>query len=261
MAKQKNKSKKLSFADKALDNFKILLTTEGLLIDIQSIRDKWDIKIPIETPILEIIEPPPALFDEATNPAFKNIKDLVKFLIKKQKEETIAEREKRLERNRRMNEDRDYIMKKYDIPLIYLELLGGFISQGKLNVWLFRQNNPTGAHFVSYINGDDERVMAIRIYPETNLDDIRDEWDEIHAMREKILKEKNNKHTSYKNINKDLRAYQLSILGLKSSDIASIINMEHGGTWAYTDVNKALSKLKDKKDIEVLEALDPYWLR
>jgi hypothetical protein len=256
-----------NFAEKSCQNFKILLTKEGLLLDIQKFRDKWNIPVKFETPIKEEAEPPemepiPFEIPEFNFPKPENTKKVQEwsegFRLNKalealmQSEKQLPPVHKQAKEDKQQFREMIELMKKYSIDSIYFELFRGVIYTSTIFSHHFKKSNKTGACFSFMRDIDGNPCMGIRIFPETTTEDILAEWQEIELHRDKFLGYNLPKHPNRKNIDRDLRVVQLKYAGYKAEAIAKQINQEFLNEVGliYQEINKIvyeISKLHKKK--------------
>lgn len=253
------------FAEKAIQNFKLLLTNGNLLLDIQKYRDRWGVKVSLKTPVKEIpivlvpktrttSEVEQYLLDAGTDthtldfenpdfsiPPLKNIKEA----FEKERRSPPTEQEQ-IDKEARFNEI-DGMMKKYKIDSIFFDIFKIFVNEGVIDSRLFAKMNPTGAYFFTDTNVNGEPSMNIRIFPETTLEDIQVEWPNIEIGRDKFLGFNLRKQAKRKNLDRDLRIFHLKVAGMSSKEIARHINKEYPNKkhiLTYSSVDKIISQLK-----------------
>ncbi|EKD25198.1 MAG: hypothetical protein ACD_80C00106G0003, partial [uncultured bacterium (gcode 4)] len=220
------KQTKLSFADKALINFKILLTTEGLLIDIQKVRDKFGIQVPFDKPITDMVS------QELRAPEVTS-HVLYRMLVQD------------FEKKDAFQKEIDTLMETYDIPLLHLELFRIFVSSGEISSMVFSLLNETGASYFTSTNLDGNPFPAIMIHADTTIKDIQAEWRYIQEGRDRFFGISKKKQNERKNIDRDLRIYQLCRSGLTGKQIMNKINQEYPGkVIGDSQVYKILAELK-----------------
>lgn len=95
-----------------------------------------------------------------------------------------------------------------------------------------------------------ERFVAIKLYPETTLQDIIDYWPEIKERRNSMLNLKENiklRQDKRENLERDLYIFTLKKQKMKYDDIARIIRKDdrfNGKNIYYPDVSKIIQRMK-----------------
>ena len=90
-----------------------------------------------------------------------------------------------------------------------------------------------------------DEIIGLRIYPETTISDIQNQWRKIKREREKILGYNPEKQTKRKNLKRDFRIYQLKKRGLKGREIVKRINERFPAQpICYQDISKIIKRLK-----------------
>lgn len=265
------KNKPFQFSEKACDNFKRLLTKKGVLLDIVKLRKEWDIKI---NPKQIISDVPACILSQTTTPIpdhLKNVDNIDEYLKNNPEiindfinQDTIEETKKTFsimskytsQPDEEFIEDINQLMELYKIPLRYYELLYNFITTGKIHSELFKILDSDSHYFFSYTRPDGEEILAIRIYPETTIKDLEKEWSDIEFERNKYLKIEHKRQKRRKNIDRDLRSFQLQECGKKITKIPIQLKKEFKNSTliGYPDIpilNKRLKKgqIKNKKSI------------
>lgn len=225
------------FAIKAIQNFKILLTQDGLFSDIKKFREKWNIDLDISEKI-ETFMPVVKKIDE------KEFFDMITEKWEREKQHPITDLD--IEKREERFQDMDSLMAKYKINSLYLEIFKIFLNTNRLFLEQFKSFNPNGAYFFTTRDVDNEKIMAIRIYPETTTDDILAEWSEIEARRDQFLGFNLPKYSERKNIDRDLRIMQLKSLNKNSKEISYIIKEEFKSNQiiTYQDINQVIFRIK-----------------
>lgn len=101
----------------------------------------------------------------------------------------------------------------------------------------------------------DEKLVAIKLYPETTLKDVIDYWPDIERMRNILLELKpeleNKRQRKRDNLERDLLIYSLKKEGKTAKDITKVINDDErftGSKVSYQDVSKIVQRLKDEAE-------------
>ena len=153
--------------------------------------------------------------------------------------------------------DVQMIRGKYNLSEAYADLLHMFIKSENIgntynanSLWHLRP-------FQLYDEEakQDEKIVAIKLYPETTLKDIIDYWEDIEQHRNMLLELKsgyeNKRQTQRKNLKRDLYIFKLKKEGKKAIDITEIINKDErfmNQKISYQDVSKIVKRLKDEVD-------------
>lgn len=101
----------------------------------------------------------------------------------------------------------------------------------------------------------DEKLVALKLYPETTLKDIIDYWPDIERMRNMILELKpeieNKRQKKRDKLERDLIIYKLKKEGKTAKDITAFINADDRfvkSKVSYQDISKIIQRLKDEAD-------------
>lgn len=239
------------YAKKALQNFKILLTQDGLFADIQKFRNKWNIPVKIDQIITEVrfneVKTEVLDFEDFNNPSLTKL-FTEDFLEDFEREKQHPKTDDDIKREDEIFNDLDRLMNKYSVHTKYLEIFNSFIYTGQINIEFFESLHRNGSYFFETVDVNGDPMMAIAIFEETTIKDIQAEWAEIELYRDKFMGYNLPKFTERKNINRDLRIIQLKSSGYKPKDITAIVNREFKSNLTYYEINKVIYELKNIRE-------------
>ena len=91
-----------------------------------------------------------------------------------------------------------------------------------------------------------EEIMAIPVYPETSIEDIKKFWSLIIKARRKFYNHHNKRVIPRKNLERDIEIFKLKQKGLKSKDISvEIKKLYPGAKVYYHDISRIIKRLKN----------------
>lgn len=94
---------------------------------------------------------------------------------------------------------------------------------------------------------NNDNCIILKIYPDTTLKDIQENWPRIKKYKDKILNREVEKKVKIKNLDRDLEILKLKKEGKSSSEIISIINKDirfNKVILGYEDISKIIERLK-----------------
>lgn len=143
---------------------------------------------------------------------------------------------------------------KYNLSEAYEELLHMFIKSEKLGD-MYTANSLWHLRPFQIINPEnpDEKIVAIKLFPETTLTDIVDYWPDIEQHRNWLLELRegyeNKRQSRRKNLKRDIYIYNLKKEGKTAPQIRDIINVDERFSKqkiSYQDVSIIIKRLKDE---------------
>ena len=145
-----------------------------------------------------------------------------------------------------LHEDIKELRKKYNLPESYHYPLCLFVVYNDTNQ---EEKNKFYYSFPSLLfttkNNIDDQIIGLRIYSETTISEIQDQWQKIKQERKKLLGYNPEKQTRRKNLKRDYRIYQLKKRGLKNKEIVKKINQRFPSQpISYQDISKIIKRLK-----------------
>jgi len=147
--------------------------------------------------------------------------------------------------NKEFHNDGNELMKKYNLPESHGFMLDSFLISGNLNFVM-----DTGMWHLNpwVVSQNTDSCITLKIYPETTLKDIQNNWERIKKAKNKILNRGIIKTIRIKNIERDLEIFNLKRQGKKATEIARIINSDKRftkGIIAFQDVSRIIKRLKE----------------
>lgn len=107
-----------------------------------------------------------------------------------------------------------------------------------------------GADFkINDILREIDNCVAIRIYPETTLKDINQQWDEIAEQRDKLYEVSIERKVRLERLTRDLYIYELNKQGKTCSEIAKLVSDNERfkkQTVSFFEVSKIIIRLKQR---------------
>ncbi len=147
--------------------------------------------------------------------------------------------------NEDFHRDGDELIKKYNLPESHIFIFCSFLLNGHLNFILDTELwhlNP------GMISANRENCIMLKIYPETTLKDIQNNWARIKKSKDRILNKKINKVVRIKNLERDLEILKLKRQYKKANEIARIINSDKRFSKeliGFADVSRIIKRLKE----------------
>lgn len=140
------------------------------------------------------------------------------------------------------------IRKKYNLSAIYQDGLITYLYENKIYPldreigWKYRPIEIKNPH------NKKEKIIAIPLYPESNITDIKKYWKDISKTKNRFYSElkktKNQKIVTRKNHKRDLEIYKLKKSGLKAIEVKNIINEKYPNSKiGYEEVSKLIKRL------------------
>lgn len=220
--------------------FKVLLAGEGVLLDIQKIRDKYSIPVRLTDKIQEL---PTILADDYFEIKDDVVPDIDTNVARKKISEEEYKQEDLFEK------DVNKMMVKHSIPSRFLLAMLGFVKFGNVYVVYIGFGDDSSIDVFRYTKKDGRIGVAIDIQPETTIDEIQKNWRAIEERRAKYLGYNPQKRAHIKNIDRNLRIVQLGLSELSSKQIAKAVNSEFPKERvAYAQVPKIINSLKSRSD-------------
>ncbi len=146
------------------------------------------------------------------------------------------------------DKDREKLREKYNIPESHSLVLDSFIAYDKIcddmgsSLWHLNPHTKTG---------DDDNCIILKIYPDTTLEDIQDNWPRIKNARDKILDLPVQKKNKFKNLERDIEMLKLKKQGKTSKEIIQIIkgNKKYDTKNLFSpDVPKIIKRLEERSE-------------
>jgi hypothetical protein len=149
------------------------------------------------------------------------------------------------------NRDEDILGKKYFIPESHLYEFCRYVESGNFDTDISHFYRMTYLNPSCQIASEDDYSrdgFNLRIYPDTTLEDIKNNWPLIRNARDKILGRQSKRKARIENLERDLEILRLKRGGKKAIEIRAIINKDERFSTqkiTYQDVPKLISRLLD----------------
>jgi hypothetical protein len=202
--------KRFTFQERIMQDIMLLTVDENFLIDIKNLRNKHGYPMNLEEHKID---------DYLESPECANF-----------------------------SKDERLLVEKYFIPESHVFAFSNYVQSGN-----FDHGDPQ-LHKLLYLNPQcqitsekEEDSLIIKIYPDTTLDDIRDNWPRIKFCKDKILNRKLERKVRIENLERDLEILQLKRAGKIGMEIRDIINKNDrfkGQEINYEEVPKLIARLK-----------------
>jgi hypothetical protein len=206
--------KEFTFQDRIKQDLMLLTTNEDFLADVQKLRDEYGYPM-----------------------NFNNEGEWYEYSESKECEN--------------FNRDENILGEKYLIPESHLFEFYSFVESGNFDSNISQFYNITYLNPSSQIISDEARKrdsINLRIYPDTTLEDIQDNWSTIKQARDKILGRQFQRKSKIENLERDLIILRLKREGKKAFEIRDIINKDEqfsAQKITYQDVPKLIKRLLD----------------
>lgn len=202
-------SKKFTFEDRIKQDILLLTASDDFVLDIKYINKKYGLPLGINTKDI----------DQDGRPFILDNEDF--------------------------NSDGSKIMEKYGLPESHAFVFDSFLLNGHLNFDLpadFWHLNPY------VVSSDTKTCITLKIYPDTTLKDIQNNWSRIKSARDNLLNKDINKKVRIENLDRDIEILNLKRSGKSAKEIAILINKDKrfkNTILGYEDIPKIIQRLKN----------------
>jgi hypothetical protein len=209
--------KSFTFQDRIKQDLMLLTTNEDFLADVQKLRSKYGYPM--------------------------NFNHEYEWLAYSESEEY-----------KNFNRDENNLAKKYHIPESHLFEFGCYVESGNFdsNVSQFYRLIYLNPHSQIISDNDHERdSFSLKIYPDTTLEDIQNNWPRIKFHRDKILGVHAKRKKKIENLERDLEFLRLKREGKKAIEIRDVINKDERFSKQkieYQEVPKLIKRLLDRAE-------------
>lgn len=254
---------KFTYTDKVFQNISLLTLNEDFINDVIKLRKRWKKLIPKdisgstefifkkEEPAIEI-----NLFDEifdghklrkSKSPLKNEMSDILSNIFsakpdnnKKTKFPVFFDGD-----IPKLDKDINKLRISYGLTKPHQEILRYFVLYNRINTNLFFIIESAHIYFDSKKDG--ERSMAIRIFPDTSIKDIKEIWESMDYIRKKYFKYRKLRQCKRPNLIRDLKVKKLRDEKKSYIEIRNIINSEFPNQQIdYQDVPKIIERLRIK---------------
>lgn len=149
--------------------------------------------------------------------------------------------------DKNFNKDFEKLRKKYDIPESHMLALGIFLEMGNLDFDYESFYNLI--HLNPYTKlPEKENCLILKIYPDTTLKDMQQNWYRIKIARDNLLNRNIIKKTRIENLKRDIEILNLKRNGKNAKEIAGSINGDKrfkNTILGYEEIPKIIQRLKN----------------
>ena len=203
------KNKKFTFEDRIKQDILLLMVSDDFMLDIENINKKYSLPLKKDTRDIDE-EGKPLIID-----------------------------------NQNFIDDGQKIMEKYRLPESHGFTFSSFLLNGHLNF-----NLPSDFwHLNPYVVSNDTKTcITLKIYPDTTLKDIQNNWFRIKSARDNLLNKDISRKVRIENLDRDIEILNLKRSGKSSKEIEILINKDKrfkNTILGYEDIPKIIQRLKN----------------